>query len=79
MSLSFKKYSSMTKWNFLLSYIFICDFINSLERLTALDWVLDQSEYVIFLCMGLNNEQPSPLCDVTEGEVKIETDELFDV
>ena len=57
----------------------VCDFITSLSHLAALDWVLDKSEYLIFSCIGLNNEHPLSFVDVTEGEVSVETYELFDV
>ena len=58
---------------------FIYYFITSLVHLTALGWVLDQCEYLIFSCIGQNNEDPLLFVDVTEGEVNVETYELFDV
>ena len=57
----------------------ICDFITSLAHLRDLDWVLEKYEYWIFSCIGLNNEYPSSFVNVTEGEVNVETNELFDV
>ena len=72
--LSFNKYSSMIECHVLWGNNLICDLITSLGCLTALDWVLDQSEYLIFLCIGLNNEHSSSFVDVTEGEVNVETD-----
>ena len=78
-ALSFNKYSSMTEWYVWGDDSFICDFIKSLSRLTALGWVLYKSEYLIFLCFGLNNGHPSSFIDVIEGEVNVETDEIFDV
>ena len=57
----------------------ICDFITSLARLTALDWVLDKSKYLIFSLIGLNNEHPSSFVDETENAINVETDELFDI
>ena len=56
----------------------IYDFITWLLHITDLGWVLDKSEYLIFLCIVINNEHPSSFVDVTEGEVKVETDEFFD-
>ena len=62
---------------FLLYNNLICDFIHSLAFLTALDGVFDKSEYLIFSCIGLNNEQPLSCFDATEGEVNFETGEFF--
>ena len=56
---------------------FICDFIKSLERIIDPDWVLYKSEYLIFLCFGLNNEHPLSFVYVTEGGVNVKTDEFF--
>ena len=64
---------------FFLANNLIYGFITSLSRLTYLDLVVDKSEYLIFSCIRLNNEQPSKFFDVTEGKVNAETDELFDV
>ena len=69
----------MIEYHVLLANKFICVFIISLARLTALDRVLEKSEYLILSCIRLNNEQTSLFVDVTEGEFNIETDELFDV
>ena len=56
-----------------------CESIKSLEFLVALDRVLYQSEYLILLCIGINNEHPLSFVDVKKGEVNSETDEFFDV
>ena len=69
----------MTEYHVFKANDFIYYFITSLARPTVLDLVLDKSEYWIFSCIGLNNEHPLSFTDVTEGEVNVETDELFDV
>ena len=69
----------MTEFHVLSDNNLICDFITSLELPAALDWVLDKSEYFILLCIGINIEHPSSFVYKTEGEVNVETFELFDV
>ena len=79
MSLSFQKYPSIKEFHVLLDNNLIYDFIKYLAHLTYPDQLLDKSEYLIFSCIGLNNEHPLSFFDVTEGEFNAETDELFDV
>ena len=79
MYLYLKKYSSMAACHVLSANNLIYDFITSLARLIAIDLVLDKSEHLIFSYIGLNNEHPWSLFDLIEGEVDVETDELFDV
>ena len=69
----------MKQCHVLLDKNLIRDFITSLACITALDLVSDKSEYLIFLCIGINNEHPLSFSDVTEGKVNVESDELFDV
>ena len=71
---SFKKYSSMTECYVLWANNLIFDFITSISILTAVGWVLVKSEYLIFSCIGLNNEHPLSFVDVIEYEVEVETD-----
>ena len=55
----------MTECHISLDNNLICDFITSLALLPALERVLDQPEYLIFSCIGINNEHPSSFVDVT--------------
>ena len=69
----------MTECYVWLANKFIYGFIKSLAYLPALDWVLDEFECFFVLCIGLNIEHPLLFVDVTERELNVEADELFDV
>ena len=69
--LSFKKYSSIIKFHVLSDNNFICEFIISIARLIALDWSLDQYQYLLFSCIWLNNEHPLSFFDVIWVEVNL--------
>ena len=55
----------------------ICEFITSITCLITIDWVLYQSELLVFSCIGLKNEHLSSFVYVIEVEVNAETDEMF--